>query len=116
MMQFNLLNHKAEYRKYFEQLNKAWLEEYFSVEPIDKWVLENPEQSVLEVGGKILYAEYKGEIIATVGLQKVEEGVYEMIKMTVDKKYRRMGAGKFICLSAIKKAKDLKAQKLVLYS
>lgn len=35
-MDFKLLEYKSEYKIHFEQLNKAWLNEYFTVEPIDK--------------------------------------------------------------------------------
>lgn len=110
------VDYRPEYGYYFEKYNKAWLEEYFTVEPIDKWVLENPEEAILNDGGKIYFAEYKGQIIGTVALKWYEPGVLELTKMAVDKEARGLGAGKVLCKSAIEKAKELGAEKLILYS
>ena len=115
-MDFAIVDYKKEYQAYFEQFNKAWLEKYFTVEPIDKWVLENPEEAILNEGGKVYFLEYLGNIIGTFALKKAEAGAYELTKMTVDEKYRGIGAGKFLCSAAIQKAKELKARRLVLYS
>ncbi len=101
---------------YFERFNKAWLEEYFTVEPIDAYVLENPEEAILKEGGKILFAEYKRKIIGTVALRKHKNGVFELTKMAVDKPYQGLGAGKILCQAAIEEARRLKASSLILYS
>ena len=116
-MDFKVEEYKSDYRIFFEQLNKAWLEEYFSVEPLDKWVLENPEEAILRDGGKIYFVEYHGSVIGTVALKRMENNEYEMTKMAVDKQYLRIGVGQFICSTAINKAKEeLEATRLVLYS
>ncbi|HET6225696.1 MAG TPA: GNAT family N-acetyltransferase [Bacteroidia bacterium] len=107
---------KPEYAVYFDQFNKSWLEEYFVVEPIDKYVLENPEEAILKPGGSILFAEHENQIIGTVALKLTKPGVYELTKMAVDKKLRGHGAGKLLCEAAIKEAKKLKANELILYS
>ncbi|MBC8054618.1 MAG: GNAT family N-acetyltransferase [Sphingobacteriaceae bacterium] len=115
-MDFNIEEYKPEYKIYFEKFNKAWLDEFFTVEPIDKWVLENPEEAILKDEGYIYFVSYQGNIIGTVALKRMEAGVYEMTKMAVEKKHRGIGAGKFICSVAIQKARELKAEKLILYS
>lgn len=111
------IDYEPRYKSYFESLNKAWLEEYFSVEPIDEWVLGNPEEAIIKPGGKILFAVLEGKIIGTVALKKIEgEQSYELTKMAVDKKFQGLGAGKILCQAAIAAAKALQGQKLVLYS
>ena len=100
----------------FEALNKAWLEEYFAVEPINEWVLGNPEEAILQEGGKIYFVEQLGQIIGTVALKPAEPGIYEMTKMAVDKSAQGLGAGKLLCKTAIEQAKALGAQRLILYS
>ncbi len=112
----SILPYKPEYAIYFDRYNKAWLEEYFVVEPIDKYVLENPELAILKPGGSILFAEHNGKIIGTVALKLLEPGVYELTKMAVDKPFRGIGAGKILCLAAIEEAKKLNAHTLILYS
>ncbi|HEY0055396.1 MAG TPA: GNAT family N-acetyltransferase [Pedobacter sp.] len=116
MKDFQLLSYKPEYKIHFEKLNKAWLEKYFSVEAIDKWVLENPEEAILKDGGKIFFVSLNDKIIGTVALMKVADQVFELTKMAVDEKYQGIGAGKFICLAAIDEGRKLGASKLNLYS
>ncbi|HSH65805.1 MAG TPA: hypothetical protein VLB84_08410, partial [Bacteroidia bacterium] len=70
-----IVPYRPEYAIYFERFNKAWLEEYFEVEPIDKYVLENPEEAILKPGGRILFAECEGKILGTVALKPVENGL-----------------------------------------
>jgi N-acetylglutamate synthase-like GNAT family acetyltransferase len=115
-MNIQIIDFKPKYRSYFETLNKAWIEEYFIVEPIDKYVLENPETAILKDGGRIYFAEYNGKIIGTVALKFIESGVYELTKMAVDKTYHGIGAGKLLCKAAIEKAKELNASILILYT
>jgi N-acetylglutamate synthase-like GNAT family acetyltransferase len=114
--ELEIINYSPEYATYFESLNKAWLEKYFSVEPIDKYVLENPEEAILAHGGVILFAKYKGEIIGTVALKLIEPGMYEMTKMAVDETFRGIGAGIALCAAAIETAKIIQASRLILYS
>lgn len=107
---------KPEYAIHFNSLNKAWLEEYFTVEPIDRYVLENPEEAIINKNGKILFAEQGGKIIGTVALKVMEPGRYELTKMAVDKELRGHGTGKILCHAAIEEARWLKAHTLILYS
>jgi GNAT superfamily N-acetyltransferase len=115
-MEINILPYRPEYRIYFEKLNKAWLEEYFEVEPIDAYVLGNPEEAILKDGGSILFAALDEKIIGTVALKYIRPGVYELTKMAVDKAFQGIGAGKLLCVAAIEKARSLNAFELILYS
>jgi len=115
-MSLAIIDYKKEYQPYFEKFNNAWLEEYFSIEPIDKYVLQNPEEAIIKDGGEIYFVTENEKIIGTVALRLIEPEVFEMTKMAVDKESRGVGAGKLLCQTAIEKAKELKAKKLILYS
>ncbi len=115
-MQLTILPYRPELQVHFERLNKAWLEAYFKVEPIDAYVLGNPEEAILKDGGAILFAAYGDKIVGTVALKYIEPGLYELTKMAVDETYRGLGAGKAICAAAIDKARELGATKVLLYS
>jgi N-acetylglutamate synthase-like GNAT family acetyltransferase len=115
-MELQLIDYKPEYQPYFEKFNKAWLEEFFTVEPLDQWVLEHPGEAILKEGGKIYFAVYGSVIIGTVALRFIEDGVYEMTKMAVDKSYHGGGAGQFLCRAAIDKAHEMGMRKLILFS
>lgn len=115
-MELNIVPYKPEYQVYFERFNTAWLEEYFEVEPIDAYVLSNPEEAILKDGGSILFAALDQKIIGAVALKYISPGSYELTKMAVDKPFQGMGAGKMLCIAAIEKARALNASELILYS
>lgn len=101
---------------YFERFNKAWLNKYFAVEPVDEYVLTNPEEAILKDGGQILFAQYRDAIIGTVALRNIGDGVMELTKMAVDEAFQGLGAGGLLCSAAIGRARQLQAKKLILYS
>lgn len=111
-----IVSYQPEYAIYFDRYNKDWLEEYFVVEPVDKYVLENPEEAILKPGGQILFAEQDGKILGTVALKAECPGVLELTKMAVDKKLRGLGIGQLLCKAAIEEARHLNAHQLILYS
>ena len=115
-MNINIVDYKPEYRIYFEKFNKQWIEEYFILEDIDKWVLEHPEEAILKEGGRILFAEADGQIVGTVALKFISNGIYELTKMAVDKSFRGSGTGKTLCYAAIHQAEVMGASKIILYS
>lgn len=116
-MKVTIIDYQVEYQSYFENLNKSWLEEYFSVEDVDRLVLENPQTTIINPGGAILFAiDEFHHIIGTVALKVVSPGVFELTKMAVAKSKRGMGAGQLLCKAAIEKARYLKANRLILYS
>ncbi len=86
------------------------------MDPLDEWVLTNPDNAILEKRGVILMAEYDGVIAGTVALRKVDEGIFEFTKMAVDKNFRRKGIAEPISYASFLKAKELGAKKVILYS
>src|SRR5690606_10552892 len=111
-----IVKYIPEYQKHFGQLNRAWVEKYFEIEPMDEALLSNPEDTILKKGGKIFFVEYQNQIIGTVALIFVSNGVYEMAKMAVDEAFQGIGAGKFLCKTAIEEAKKINADKLILFT
>jgi ribosomal protein S18 acetylase RimI-like enzyme len=116
MSDIKIAEYRPEHQPYFEAFNRAWIEEIFEMEPVDVWVLTNPEKAILEPGGAILMAEYKGVPAGTVGLRKVDSATYEFTKMAVDVKFRRLGIAEAISYASFKKAKELGAKTVILYS
>ena len=116
MNTIKILDYLPVHQPYFDRFNREWIEELFEMEPVDEWVLTNPDKAILETGGVILMAEYNGVIAGTVGLRKIEDGVYEFTKMAVDKSFRRKGIAEALTYASIDKAVELKAHKIILYS
>lgn len=111
-----IVGYKPEYAIYFERFNKAWIEEHYTLEAIDTYVLGNPEEAILKPGGKILFAKHKKKIVGAVALKPMTPHIYELTKMAVDKESRGLGAGKLLCEAIIEEARQLGAHKVILYS
>ena len=79
-------------------------------------MLEKPEEAIIKNGGKIYFAAIGADIVGTVALRYLGNGVYELTKMAIDNTYRGHGYGQFLCQAGIDKAKGLGAKKLVLWS
>ena len=88
-------------RDAFYRLNEAWLRKYFYVEEIDHRVLSEPEQSILEPGGTILFAMLGDEAVGTCALLPEEDGAYELTKMAVDEQRQGLGIGRALMEAAI---------------
>lgn len=111
-----MLDYKPEHQPWFEKFNREWIEEFFTLEPLDIKVLKDPDQYILATGGAIIMASVDKEIAGTVGLRYLEPGVFEFTKMAVDKKFRGLKIGQALADAAIAKAKTLGASKIILYS
>ena len=116
MNPIKIVDYRPEHQPYFESFNRAWIERLFEMEPVDEWVLTNPEKAIIETGGAILMAEYNGVIAGTVGLRKVDDETFEFTKMAVDENYRRRGIAEKLSYASFEKAKELGATRVILYS
>jgi ribosomal protein S18 acetylase RimI-like enzyme len=108
--------YQSKYQAAFESLNKAWIEKYFWIEPIDVEVLQNPEKNIMASGGEILIALVDDQPVGVVALKRVSETVLEFTKMAVDEKFQGKKIGEKLSVVAIAAAKVMKATKIILYS
>ena len=116
MNNITIVPFEKKYQPFFDKFNRAWIEEWFTMEPLDEWVLTNPEEAIIKDGGDILMASYNGEIAGTVALRKLSAGVFEFTKMAVSENFRRKGIAEALTYASFEKAKELGATKVVLYS
>ncbi|MES2849405.1 MAG: GNAT family N-acetyltransferase [Bacteroidota bacterium] len=116
MNTINIIGYIPEHQPYFEKFNRAWIEEWFTMEPLDEWVLTNPEEAIMKDGGEILMASFNGDIAGTVALRKLSEGVFEFTKMAVGEIFRRKGIAEKLTYASFERAKELGAKKVILYS
>ena len=113
---FEIIPFTPELQPYFESINKAWVTQYFSLEPFDLAQLENPEQTILAKGGEIIFAKIGAHIAGTVALIPSEEGVWEMIKMGVSPEFQGKGAGELLGKQILEVARQKGATKVRLYT
>ncbi|HXC03633.1 MAG TPA: GNAT family N-acetyltransferase [Bacteroidia bacterium] len=115
-MNITINAYKPEHQPVFYRLNKTWIEEYFTLEPLDIAVLSDPQKHILDGGGCILVAEADGDAAGVVALRKLQAGIFELTKMAVDERYRKEGIGRKLMQACIDKGRELGLEKLVLYS
>ena len=111
-----IMEYESIHQPWFEKFNRDWIEKYFWMEPLDFDVLQHPEEHLLKRGGFIFMASVSHEMAGTVALKYAAPGMYEFTKMAVDKKYRGKQIGRLLAHAAINKARDLGAEKIILYS
>jgi ribosomal protein S18 acetylase RimI-like enzyme len=114
--EIRIVDYSPSYFEDFKAMNIAWISKLFIIEDVDRQVIEHPEEYILNKGGHILMAIYKGKTVGTCSLKNKGNGIFELTKMTVDENYRGLKIGRILCQATIDKAKALKANKLELYS
>ncbi|WP_339758732.1 GNAT family N-acetyltransferase [Algoriphagus aquimarinus] len=116
MDQIEILPYSPELNPFFKSINQAWVEQFFSIEPFDQAQFDSPEETIVIPGGTIIYAKLGEGIVGTVGLHKVSDEVYELIKMGVAASAQGKGVGMILAKAILAKAKEMGAKKVVLYT
>ena len=116
MHPIRIVDYVPAHQPYFEKFNRDWIEKYFVMEPVDEFVLTDPEEALLKPGGAVLMAEYDGEVAGTVALRKVDDKTFEFTKMAVDSNFQRRGIAEALSYASFEKAKELGATTVILYS
>lgn len=111
-----ILPYRQKWAARFRELNLQWLEEYFYVEQHDRDLLDRCQETILDPGGLIFFYEQDNKIVGTFALIPLENGVYELGKMAVEKGYRGQGIGQRLLRFCIDLAKENEWHELLLYS
>ena len=106
-----LLDFKPEHKKYFETLNREWIEKFFVIEPHDLKVFADPEKEIINSGGDIIFAELNGEIVGTCALT-LTDGVFELAKLAVSDAGKGKKIGETLSLEIIRRA-EAKGAKMI---
>lgn len=112
-----ILDFSPERARFFEQLNREWIERYFEMEPPDYLMLQNPETQIIEKGGAVLFAATaNGEIVGTLALIPAGEDCLELAKMAVNETAQGFGIGRLLGEAALTRAKEMGAKRVILYT
>ncbi len=100
----------------FRVLNEAWITAHFKLEDEDRAVLDDPQHYILDAGGHIYCAvnSETGEVLGCCALLAMEQGVFEVAKMTVAEKWRNRGIGRKLLRGTVNAARALGAKRLYL--
>jgi DNA-binding MarR family transcriptional regulator/predicted GNAT family acetyltransferase len=111
-----IVSYRDTYKDRFRNLNLAWIERHFVVEPSDKKALSDPRQAIIKKGGFVYFAKVGRTVVGTYAMIKVDTKTYEVAKMAVSEPFQRQGIGTRLLDHAIERARTLKLHRLVLYS
>ena len=115
-MSLKIIPFESKHADIFKDLNIAWLEKYFYVEPKDEILLGDCENAILGIGGHIFMAEYENTIVGCFSLIPYQEKHFELGKMAVDPKYQGLKIGQQLLVFAIDFAKKNGWKAITLYS
>ena len=107
---------ESQHANAFKELNTAWLEKYFYVEPKDKQLLENSKEHILDKGGYIFMAITDGLPVGCFSLIPHTNKIFELGKMAVDENYQGHKVGQQLLKFAIAFGKQQYWGKIILYS
>ena len=112
----NITDFRPCHAQAFRELNLAWIEKYFRIEPFDVETLSNPMDTVIRPGGAILVAETEGRVLGVCALLYRRSGCYEVSKMAVREDLQGKGIGRRLLTEVIHRARRMDAHTLLIIS
>ncbi len=114
----SLVDYNPAYRGAFRDLNVEWISKYFTMESSDYQILDHPDTHILQPGGHILVALYKGEPVGVCALVVMDDENYdfELAKMAVSPAARGKGIGFLLGKAALDRAQEAGAKAVYLES
>ncbi len=116
MLEMEIIEYENRYQPHFKRLNLEWLDKYNLTESHDLEILNDPEGTVINKGGRIFLAMDGEQVIGTAGLWKKNEREYELVKMSVDPAYQGRGISKHLLDRCLEEARKINAEKIILFS
>ena len=102
---------RSGYAGAFSTLNESWISQYFELQAADRRLLEDPQTSIIDQGGDILFAvdAVSEEVLGTVALLRRDDDVIELAYMSVASKARGRQIGLKLGETAITRSREMGA-------
>jgi len=110
----HIVEFEPSHAEAFRVLNEAWISKYFVIEPKDQEVLNDPQGKIVDKGGRVFMALEDGVAVGCAALLKMDDGGYEVAKMTVSEDLRGSGLGRLLMQRCIDAGAELDATRLYL--
>jgi ribosomal protein S18 acetylase RimI-like enzyme len=112
-----IVEYRDELAPAFRDINAEWIEAMFVLEDVDRYVLQNPREAILDAGGDIMFVELVGRGIVGAGALRWDApGQLELTKMGVRQAARGRKAGEFLLAALIERGLAMQPERLFLLS
>jgi putative acetyltransferase len=111
-----IVGYRPEFAPDFARLNRAWLERYFTVEPLDEEYLGDPEGHILAPGGEIFFALDAGRVVGTCAAIPHGKHQFELAKLAVTPEAQGRGIGRALAEAVVAFALRRGARQVILVS
>ncbi|HMS39931.1 MAG TPA: GNAT family N-acetyltransferase [Pyrinomonadaceae bacterium] len=111
-----IIEFESRLAKDFARLNYEWIEEYFSIEPHDREMLDAPEDYIINCGGQIFFASLNDKIVGTAALIAVGNDSFELAKMAVASGFRGLKIGDALMSACIQYSEKKGIKRIFLLS
>lgn len=113
--QLSIIEYSSDLAPHFYAINAEWIEGMFVMENGDRDVLENPQRTIIDKGGIILFCAAPDlGIIGTCALKPSAPQHYELTKMGILASAQGRKAGEFLLNEVIKRAQQMHVERLYL--
>jgi N-acetylglutamate synthase-like GNAT family acetyltransferase len=110
-----IVEYRDDLARDFHDINAEWIETMFVLEDVDRHVLNNPRETIIDAGGAIIFVELEGQGIVGAGaLRWSSPGQLELTKMGVKSGLRGLKAGEFLLNALIERAATMEPDRLYL--
>jgi GNAT superfamily N-acetyltransferase len=116
MMTIEIETYRSAHASRFRDLNRAWLETYNLMEPVDEDQLADPQKHFLDVGGQIFVALQDGQVIGTCAVLPHGADELELAKLTVASEFRGQGIARRLVERCLAYAREQNVRRVMLVS
>lgn len=107
---------RSAYAAAFDRLNRAWLERFVRVEPLDEVYLRDPAGMIVARGGEVFCAVRGGEVLGTCAAIPAGRDTIELAKLAVAPEARGRGLGRALADRVVAFARARGARRVTLSS
>lgn len=111
-----IIDYAPQYGDDFKRLNVEWITKFWELETGDIEALDNPNAYIIDKGGAILIALYKGQLVGSAALILQSDSTLELAKMAVSPTVQGKGIGLMLGKSALERAQRMGAKRVYLES
>jgi len=111
-----VVTYRSEWREAFEQLNREWIETWFTLEDVDRETFRDPAAKVLAPGGQIFFVLDGNKPLGTCAVLRHDGEVHEIAKMAVAPGARGRGYGDLLMEAAVAFSRTAGARRIVIVS